>query len=320
MKATRNKPTTALLALVVCALSANVGAQKRASEDGGEGRRGAVQAITIPVTLRLPEKREPQTELQYIDVFTVLEDGEKQEILATRGGPRSPLTLEILIQDDLVPSVGIELKSLADFVRRLPAGSRVMVGYLRVGSLQVRQKFTNDLERAAKSLRIPIGSSGVSPYNPYSETRDAVKRFESQPVGRRAVLLVSDGVDISRGIEGSLPSQSMDLQRAINEAQRRGAAVYTIYAPTVGGSNRTLISNGQGSLNRLSDETGGRSFLHGTDTPVSFEPYLREINTLLSRQFALTYLSTHGDRGFHKVRIVSDLTEGEIHHPTGYTR
>lgn len=320
MKAFRKKITTALLVTLVCSIASSIGAQKRTSEEVGEGKRGAVQAITIPVTLRVPDKREPQSELQYIDVFTVLEDGEKQEILATRGAPVTPLTLEVLIQDDLVQSVGVELKSIAELIRRLPAGSRVMVGYLRVGSLQVRQKFTNDLERAAKALRIPIGSSNVSPYSPYAETRDAVKRFESQPVGRRAVLLVSDGVDISRGIESSLPSQSTDLQRAINEAQRQGAAVYTIYAPTAGGSNRTLISNGQGSLERLSTETGGRAFLHGTDTLVSFEPYLREINILLSRQFALTYLSTHGAKGFHKVQIVSDLTEGEIHHPTGYTR
>ncbi|MGB8508398.1 MAG: hypothetical protein WCD76_08330 [Pyrinomonadaceae bacterium] len=315
-------PVTILLLIIVGSLSASVGAQKATTEsgEGDGGRRGAVQAITIPVTLRLPEKREAQPELQYIDVFTVLEDGEKQEILATRGAPRSPLTLEILIQDDLVSTVGNELKDIADFIRRLPPGSRVMVGYLRVGALQVRQKFTTDLERAAKSLRVPIGSPTVAPYNPYAETRDAIKRFESQPVGRRAVLLVSDGVDISRGLESSLPTQSTDLQRAINEAQRRGAAVYAIYAPTAGGANRTLISNGQGALDRLSTETGGRAFLRGIDTPVNFEPSLRDINSLLSKQFALTYLSTHGDKGFHKVRIVSDVGEGEILHPTGYTR
>ena len=32
-------------------------------------------------------------------------------------------------------------------------GSTVMVGYLRAGSLQVRQPFTNDLGTAARALR-----------------------------------------------------------------------------------------------------------------------------------------------------------------------
>src|SRR5688572_16563504 len=64
-----------------------------------------------------------------------------------------PLNLAVLIQDDLVPQVGNELGVTREFIRSLPAGSQVMVGYITSGSLQVRQPFTNDLEKAAKSLR-----------------------------------------------------------------------------------------------------------------------------------------------------------------------
>ena len=319
MKAVWKRMAAALLLTLAAASNAGIYAQRRASENAGGDNRGAVRTVTIPVTVRLPEKRASQ-ELQYLDALTVFEDGEQQEILATRGAPRAPLTLTVLIQDDLASPVGNEIKSVAAFIRELPAGSRVMVGYLRVGSLQVRQKFTNDLERAAKSLRIPAGSPNVAPYNPFALTRDAVKRFESQPIGRRAVLLVSDGIDFSRGIENSTPTQSLDLQRAIHEAQRRSVAIYSIYAPSAGGINSTLAGNGQGALNRLSQETGGRAFFQGLGAPVSFEPFLRDIDTLLSRQFALTYLSTHADKGFHRVRIVADLTDGEIYYPAGYTR
>jgi VWFA-related protein len=310
----------ALLLLLACAPDSGVQAQRRASDNAGRERRGAVRTVTIPVTIRLPERRVEGQELQYLDALTVFEDGEPQEILATRGAPRAPLTLAVLIQDDLVSSIGNEIRSLAQFIRALPPGSRVMVGYLRVGSLQVRQKFTSDLERAARSLRIPAGSSSVAPYNPFILTRDAVRRFESQPVGRRAVLLVSAGVDTSRGFESSVPTQSLDLQRAITEAQRRSVAVYTIYAPSAGGTNSTLAGNGQGALNKLSEETGGRAFFQGLGAPVSFQPFLRNLDLLLSRQFALTYLSTHAEKGFHRVRVVTGLTEGEIYYPAGYTR
>lgn len=308
-----------LLVAFACVPWTSLSAQRRTESSGREVRRGPVTTVTIPVTVRLPEKP-PQTELQYVAGLAVYEDGEQQEILTTRGAARSPLTLAVLIQDDLVSSISNEIRDFAAFIRRLPPGSRVMVGYLRSGSLQVRQKFTTDLERAAKALRIPASSTAVAPYNPFALTRDAIKRFESQPVGRRAVLLVSDGVDISRGVESSSPGQSVDLQRTINEAQRRGVAVYSIFAPTVWGGGSSLVGNGQGSLNRLSNETGGRAFFQGSGAPVSVRPFLGEVDTLLSRLFALTFLSTHPKKGFHRVRVMAELPEGEIFFPHGYTR
>ena len=311
--------TRPLLLLLTLLLLAPGGAQGQGRGRGEDNKRRGVRSVTIPVRVHLPKERDQQ-ELHTIDVLTVFEDGEPQEILTVRGVAQSPLTLAVLIQDDLAFSVGGEVRNIADFVRRLPAGSRVMVGYLRAGSLQVRQKFTTDLERAAKSLRIPVGSASGSPYNPYALLRDALKRFEGQPVGRRAVLMVSDGLDLSHGLSSSTPSQSLDLQRAIDEAQRRGVAVYTIFAPTFGSAaNRMLASNGQGSLARLSEETGGRTF-NQLSAPVSFEPFLRRIEARLARQIALTYLSTHGDKGYHRIKIETAVSDVEIDHPAGYRR
>ena len=59
-----------------------------------------------------------------------------------------PLNLAVLIQDDLVPQVGNELGVTRKFIRSLPDGSQVMVAYITAGSLQVRQPFTTDLEKA----------------------------------------------------------------------------------------------------------------------------------------------------------------------------
>ena len=134
--------------------------------DGGAPPRGPGKPVTIPLTIRTkPDEAVP--ELQNIDL-TVSEDGEPQQIISIRGiGTNSPITLGVLIQDDLVPSVANEIKPLAEFIRNLPKGSRVMIGYLRTGSLQVKQKFTSDLEKAAKSLRPPSGFASVGPYNPY---------------------------------------------------------------------------------------------------------------------------------------------------------
>jgi hypothetical protein len=217
--------------------------------------------------------------------------------------------------------VGNEIKALADFINGLPKGSRVMVGYLRTGSLQVKQKFTNDLEKAAQGLRPPSGFANSGPYNPYVEVIEALKKFDSVPQGRRAILLVSDGLDISRGVDSSLPTQSVDLQRAINESQRRGVAIYGFYAPTlVASTNPALAANAQSSLLRLSNETGGHAFFQGTGVPVSFDPFIRELDTSLQKQVALTFLSTHMKKGFHKIEVKSVTPGVRVTYPSGYVR
>jgi hypothetical protein len=195
-----------------------------------------------------------------------------------------------------------------------------MVGYIRSGSLDVRRKFTVDLQRAADSVRSPQGLASSSPFNPFVEVIEALKRFDSQPLGRRAMLLVSDGLDISRGLDGSFPTQSVDLQRAITEAQRRSVAIYSIFVPSAASGVGSLSLNGQSCLDRLSNDTGGRAFFQGTSAPVSFQPFLTQIASLLDRQVALTYMSTHTSKGFHKLDIKPLERDVEIRHPAGYPR
>lgn len=203
----------------------------------------------------------------------------------------APLNLAVLIQDDLVPKVGNELNVTRDFIRSLPAGSRVMVGYIRSGSLQVRQPFTDDLEKAARSLRMPVSSDAVSPYNPYIEVVQALRKFEGEDKNRNVVLLVSDGLDSSRGLDVSSTMDSIDLRRAINEAQRRNVAVYAFYAPSVGltSQSRLLAGYGQSALNRLSNETGGQAFFQGTNDFVTFDSYFDRLREALNDQIAKAY-------------------------------
>lgn len=316
----RRSPNVKLTLLAVAAFFCLLPAGDFIAAQGA--RRGPVRPVTIPVTVRLEDDAGPRDEEFRTVNLVVLEDGERQEILATRSAAdRAPLYLAVLVQDDLVPSVATEISALASFIRRLPEGSQVLVGYMRAGSIQIRQKFTADRERAARSLRIPVGTPTSGPFNPYVTVREALKRYQSQPVGRRAMIVISDGLDVSRGVDSSRPGQSIDLQRAVDEAQRRGVAIYTIYAPTFGSdTNRLLASNGQGSLERLSEETGGRAFNQLASAPVSLEPFLRQIEARLARQIALTYLSTHADKGYHRIEIETALSDVEIAHPTGYRR
>ncbi|HKP45413.1 MAG TPA: hypothetical protein VJT50_02340 [Pyrinomonadaceae bacterium] len=196
-----------------------------------------------------------------------------------------PLNLAILIQDDLTPQVGNELGVTADFIRSLPRGSKVMVGYVRSGSLQVRQPFTSDLNSAARSLRIPLSSTFASPYNPYVEVIDALRNFQNLR-GRNAILLISDGLDVSRGFDPMAAGQTLDLERAIKRANDRNVAVYTFYAPSVGLTSHSMLaaSYGQSSLNRLAHDTGGKAFFQGTTGFVTFNSYFSRLAQTLNAQ------------------------------------
>lgn len=276
-----------------------------------------VRVMSIPITIFSKQELKEKENEEYLEAgnITVKEDGEDQTILSIRSVSNTPLALSVLIQDNLSATFNLELSRLAQFIRRLPKGSRVMVGYLRGGSIQIRQKFTEDLEKAASSLRI-VSGAGSAPNSPYEGVREALDRFDALPLGRRAILLISDGLDI----ENSSPTQSLELDRAISKAQRKSVAVYSFYSTTnFTEENRSILSlNAQSSLVRMSDETGGKAFFQGSLSPVNMEPFFRDLDTALNRQFILTYLSTHLKKGYYKVQVLSSNPEIKIDHPKGY--
>ena len=291
-------------------------------QDEPQRAQQTVRTVTIPISIFTKKELEQKQAEEYVqaDRLIVKEDKDEQTILSIKSVSDTPLTVAFLIQDDLESGFNLQLRSIKEFIRTLPRGSRVMVAYVRAGSLQVRQKFTGDLAKAAGSLRIVVGSQSAAPRSPYDGVSEALNRFDAQPAGRRAIVLFSDGLDSSQGLSLGSAINTPDLERAILKAQRKSVAVYSIYSPAslTQGENATIVLAAQESLSKLSDETGGRAFFQGSIAPVSLDPFFRELSLLLSRQFALTYLSTHMRKGYHKVEVRSTNPEVKIEHPRGY--
>ena len=277
-----------------------------------------VRTMTIPISIFTKQELKENQAGEFIEAGEIIvkEDNDEQTILSIRSVTNTPLHIAVLIQDNLSSNINLQLGEIKNFVKKLPADSRVMVAYLRSGSTQVTHKFSTDLEKAAGSIRAVVGSSSVAPNSPYEGVEEVLQRFDALPTGRRAILLVSDGLDLS----SPSPTQSLELDQAILKAQRRGVAVYSFYSSatlTENGSS-SVILNAQSSLNRLSEETGGRAFFQGTISPITLQPFFRDLNLALNRQFALTYLSTHPKKGYHKVQVLSTNPEIKIEHPKGY--
>lgn len=303
-----------LVVVIVSLLITSAIAQREPNRIGLNGGDVTILVTVHPHNDRsraLADKLKPED-------FSVRENDRSQRIMSVKRATETPPILAVLVQDDLVSRVSNEIRGIKDFIRRCPEGSRVMTAYITAGSLRVTQDFTTDRERAAESLRILASSESASPFNPYVEVLEALRHFDSQPAERRMVLLVSDGLDVSGGFRSASPMLSMDLDRAIDEAQRRGVSVFTIYAPSAGLTSRShlAVGFGQGSLSRIADETGGEGFFSGTDF-VSFDPYFREFNELLSRQWLITYRTTNVEPGLRRIEVKTEY-DLELLHPASF--
>ena len=221
------------------------------------------------------------------------------------------LALAILIDDALDSSVGSQMGDLKSFITAQPANTSVAIAYASNNTAMIAQDFTSDHALAAKALRLPRGISAAS--SPYLALIDLVKRLPDTG-GRRSVLLISSGIDYFRGSFGSFYP---DVDTAVMNAQRSNVNLWTIYSPSAGHRSRSffLANMGQNNLSKMTDETGGESFYLGTGAPVSFKPYLDELQMHLNNQYLLTFAGDGGPKGkFVRVQLKTELPEVEFSH------
>lgn len=276
---TRNQRFAALA--LVAALVTTVSAGSASARDDAPGK---VQTVTVTV---VGKDKDRTPSISPTD-FAVYRGKARQEIVEVKGPGESPVNVAVLIQEGLAQGVGNELDGIKKFILGLPEGSQVMVGYLRGTGLSVRQPFTADLEHAADSLRIPSSHIGVGSA-PFIGLIEALERFDGL-AGRNQVVMISNGLELNRDFNSASPSQNLDLDRAIAKAQRRGIPVWSLFANSAGqlGQSRLAASYGQGALNRLSDETGGKAFFAGLGF-VTFDHALETIAEAIDHQYLIAY-------------------------------
>lgn len=281
-----------------------------------QGSAGKEMTILVTAYPRGEKQSETAAKLQNSD-FAVLEDKRTQRIISVKNAAEAPINLAVVVQDNLDWRVNSEINGLRDFIRNLPEKSQVMTAYLTIGGAIVTQELTTNRKQAAESLRVIRGISFPPIFSPYDGVLTVLKHFDEKTVGRKMVLVVSDGLDMSLGVGWASPYFSVSLDRSIKEAQRRGISIFTIYAPSEDRKpyGRFAINYGQGSLIRLSDETGGESYI-GLSL-ISFSPFLEEFKELFPRQWLITYRSSTVGTKFRRIEVTTDF-DIHLHHPAGY--
>lgn len=162
----------------------------------------------------------------------------------------------------------------------------------------------------AKSIRMPFGR-GAAYSSIYLSLMDLFKRW---PVtgARREILLIADGIDRFRG-----DPFSPDVTSTIDRAQQAGIMIHSLFASGVGRFSRNFyrVNLGQSNLAQLTDATGGESFFQGTATPISFAPFLAQLDIVLKNQYRLTFTTARSKKGkgeLKSFRIRSELRNVEF--------
>ncbi len=225
-------------------------------------------------------------------------------------GEHAGLDLYVLVDDSSSWTVETQLGDLRAFIAQQPPSTFVAVGYMRNGTVETVQDLTQDHASAAKAVRLPLGNSAGAA-SPYFSVEDLIKRWQPNPARpRREIVMITSGID--RYSPGSVDPY---LDEAIEQAQRAGIVVYSIYAPGGGhfGHSFWRLNWGQNDLSRVSDETGGEAYDLGVVAVPSFRPYFDDISQRLGHQYLLTFPAKPEKKaGMQSVKLSTEVPNAEL--------
>lgn len=299
-----------IIATALFAVAPGIPISARNAADAG----GAPTQIVI--TVQSLEGGSPPEQVTPHD-FTALEGKTPVPVLSLErlAGDSGAMQLLILM-DDSSPSstLSVHFASLRTFLKALPSSTEAAIGYMRNGAADLKQSFTSDHEKAASALRLPLDAPGLNG-SPYFVLSDLVAHWPStSPAPRRAVLMLTDGVDRYFG------ASEMDdpyADAAIRDAQKHGVEVSTIYLRDSGAydadTNVKLFA--QSRLEQLARETGGYAYFQDFTNPVTLAPFLSDFADRLENQYRLT-LALSGGKGLHELKVHTTLAGIKISAPT----
>ncbi len=269
-------------------------------------------SVTTVVTVLGPKFTPPPAISK--DDLTVYEGKQKRDINSwvPAQGDKAALELAIVIDDADSSDLGIQFNDITSFVKSLPKTTGVAIFYASNGTVQAASQFNTDHDAVVKALRMPFGR-GAAYTSIYLSVMSLISRW---PVtgARREILLLADGIDRFRG-----DPFSPDVPATVEKAQKAGVIIHTLFASGVGRFSRNFyrVSLGQSNLAQLADGTGGESFFQGTQTPISFAPFLQQLDTVLKNQFFLTYATERSKKKggeLRSFRVHSEQRNVEISH------
>ena len=258
--------------------------------------------------------------------FTVFEDGKQQTITDFTRETDVPLTLALLVDvsESQERLIDVERRAAHDFfthvLRQKDEAFLISFG----AEAELLQDSTNSpklLLDGLNQLHLSVPVGGVTPgpvptmHNQagtilYDAVYLAANEKLKGEVGRKAIIVITDGVDTGSKIS---------RDQSIESAQRADSIIYSIfyqdaaaYGPFGGGGG------GYGELQRMSGDTGGRVFR--VDRKYTLEDVFRDLQEELRSQYSISYTPTNSkhDGTFRKIDLRASSKDYKVQTRKGY--
>lgn len=274
----------------------------------GDKQEEPVQLGTelVNVPFNVTDKKNKQITDVSRDEVQVLEDGKPQEIFSFERKLESPLTIALLIDTSGSQelTIGAEREAAVRFFEKVLRADKdlaCVVSFAKEVTLeQTLTANLGSLDKALDRVRVSpssgFGRGGTAPTNPLAGgtsmfdavylASDDILRAEA---GRRVIILVTDGEDTT---------SEYNSAAAVERAWRSEVIIYC-----VGIGDPSMQRVNSGALDKLSKETGGRSFEpHSVE---DLDKAFAEIENDLRQQYIVSYSpsNTNRDGTFRKIEI-----------------
>jgi len=239
------------------------------------------------------------------DDFVLLEDGVPRKIDYFAQESDLPLTLGLLVDTSRSQTGVLEQERRASYtfldqVLRQSDQAFVVHFDIQIATLQGPTSSRNDLEVALGRLSIPDRNSTLI----YSAIKDTSEDLMSRLKGRKAFILLSDGVPFK---------EPTSITTAIEFAQRADTIIYAIRfsdpvpfsRPVLGAILAMASERGKQGLHRMASETGGTYF--EVTNSQSIEDIYSQIEEALRNQYSIGYTPgrSEPDGKYHKIKLTT---------------
>ncbi|HEY7910997.1 MAG TPA: VWA domain-containing protein [Blastocatellia bacterium] len=257
--------------------------------------------------------------------ITVLEDGEQQQVFTFKRESTLPINIAILMDMSGSQEYTFPQEKLAagEFLRSIIRPNKDSAAILTfqddVDLIQGLTSRVDTLNRAFDEIQYArrFGTAttrrqATALYDALYITadevlgRDAHRSASEDAATRRAIILLTDGVD---------NASSRKLEEAIDRAWRSGVVIYAIGI----GDRFRFEGVREEVLRRMSEETGGRAYFpHGADDLLH---HFRQIEGELRSQYLVAYApaNTTRDGRFRRIEVrVNGRPNARVIHRRGY--
>jgi VWFA-related protein len=240
------------------------------------------------------------------DDFVLLEDGSPQKIDYFAQESDLPLTIGLLVDTSRSQTGVLEQERRASYtfldqvLRKGKDQAFVVHLDIQVTTLQDPTSSRDELETALARLKIPDRDSTLV----FSAIKDSSEDWMHQLMGRKAFILLSDGVAYK---------EPTSITTAIEYAQRADTIIYPIRfsdpvpfsQPVVGAILAIASQHGKQGLHRMATETGG--VYYEVTASQSLEDIYSQIEEALRNQYSIGYTPARAqsDGKYHKIKLTT---------------